>query len=223
VDNGMGLTLERDSRTEARILEAARQEFIERGGDGARMQAIADRAGLNKALLHYYFRSKDRLYAEVLRAEFEDFASALFGSIPQTDDVAQLLRVFVDNYIDRLAERPYLVSFVLWELRRGGETVGEIVQRHLTGPGGGRPFPVAVIERAAAEGAIRPVDPVQFLMTLIGACLYPFIARPLLERVFPGLEVLSPEFLARRKEEVTRVLWAGIRAEASPRARRRKE
>ncbi|MCB0293033.1 MAG: helix-turn-helix transcriptional regulator, partial [Calditrichaeota bacterium] len=65
------------SETERKIVEAASTVFLEKGKTGARMQAIADRAGINKALLHYYFRSKDRLYQEVFERQVETFVGEM--------------------------------------------------------------------------------------------------------------------------------------------------
>ena len=66
------------SETEKRILQAATEVFLQKGMGGARMQEIADKAGINKAMLHYYFRSKDRLYEQVFTGQLEHFFNGLF-------------------------------------------------------------------------------------------------------------------------------------------------
>src|SRR5205809_1718747 len=86
----------RDGDTEQRILDAARSVFIRRGTAGARMQEIAAEAGVNQALLHYYFRSKDQLSAAV----FEQMASRLFPTLLQTLMTDSSLDEKIDRIID---------------------------------------------------------------------------------------------------------------------------
>lgn len=103
--------------TEQRIYTAAVDVFLEKGYDGARMQEIADRAGINKALLHYYYRSKEQLFKRV----FADTVSAMFENISMVF-TAQLpfeekLRRFSEAYISFLIQRPGLPLFLLTEIR----------------------------------------------------------------------------------------------------------
>jgi len=206
--------MDRDGGTEARILQAATEVFLNKGRDGARMQEIAEKAGINKALLHYYFRSKDRLYEEVFRKECGAYIGSFLASVPETEDMEVFLRFFIDHYIDRLAQRPQVVSFVLWEIQQGGERFGRIIREFLfREENDARPFIVDIVARAVASGRIRKVDPIQFILSLLGVCVYPFVARPILERIVDGLDVLSEAFLEKRKEEVFRLFWEGIQHE----------
>src|SRR5688572_8169650 len=97
-----------DRETEQRILEAARAVFIRRGTAGARMQEIAAEAGVNQALLHYYFRSKDRLSAAV----FEQFAARLFPAVIQILGGDSSLEEKIDRviaaYLENLERNPFL-------------------------------------------------------------------------------------------------------------------
>lgn len=199
--------------TENRIIRAATDVFLEKGRDGARMQDIADRAGINKALLHYYFRSKNRLYEKVFESIVEFFLSHLLEAAQMQNDLSQMLRSFINEYIDTLARHPQVVRFVLWEIRHGGENFAraakKVFEKH-----GYTTIPLIAKTREAVEsGKIRPVDPVHFTLSLLGMCLYPFIARPIIERVIPGVEVFSPDFLRCRKEEVFHLVWEGIQPE----------
>src|ERR1044071_260752 len=102
--------------TEAKILEAARSVFIRRGTAGARMQEIAAEAGVNQALLHYYFRSKDRLS----QAAFERAASQLMPAVVQvlTSELDLPVKVarIVELELDHLARVPYLPGYILSEV-----------------------------------------------------------------------------------------------------------
>jgi AcrR family transcriptional regulator len=206
----------RQTRTsEERILQAAATVFLERGKDGTTMKEIAARAGVNKALLHYYFRSKDRLYERVFAQQLDKFAGQFVDIIPQTDDLKKFLELFVSNYIDRLAAHPELPGFMLWEIRQGGATAGKLIRRRIFGGlKHGTPLD-PVIEKALREGVIRPLDPLHFVISLISACVFPFVARPIMERILPDAHFASPEFLEKRKQEILTLIWNGIKADAS--------
>ncbi len=201
------------SETENRIIQAATDVFLEKGRDGARMQDIADRAGINKALLHYYFRSKNRLYEKVFESVVEFFLRHLLEAAQVQQDLPQMLRSFINEYIDTLARHPQVVQFVLWEIRHGGENFARAAKKVFENHGYTTIPLIAKTREALERGEIRPVDPVHFTLSLIGMCLYPFIARPVIERVIPGVEVRSPAFLERRKEEIFRLVWEGIQPE----------
>ena len=110
---------------EHRILAAARREFIAKGLDGARMQAVATDAGVNKALLHYYYRSKDKLYRKVL----EDTIATVWGKLqtefraqPQTTGVEGIVHTIVSTYIRTLSANPDFPLFVFREIAGGFES-----------------------------------------------------------------------------------------------------
>ena len=103
---------------EEKILVAARKVFTTKGMAGARMQDIADEAGINKALLHYYFRDKDKLFEVVFMEEAQKFfpkINAIFNSdVPLFEKIEN----FVNEYIDEMQENPYLPWFVMNEVNR---------------------------------------------------------------------------------------------------------
>lgn len=121
--------------TENTILNAARAEFIEFGFKGARMQAIADRAGLNKALLHYYFRSKEKLYAAALGAMIQEVLSALQASFDsheaQSGELDALLETIARGYMGILRKNPDYVRLIMRELADGGNALEPVVARLL--------------------------------------------------------------------------------------------
>src|SRR6201991_2963463 len=108
----------KDTDTKERILEAARNVFVHKGMFGARMQDIADEAGINKALLHYYFKSKEKLFEEVLR----EAAIKLFPRINEIftsdDSLFTKIELFCEEYITVVLENPYLPLFVLNEMNQ---------------------------------------------------------------------------------------------------------
>jgi len=201
--------------TADRILDAACAVFLEKGKAGARMQEIAVRAGINKALLHYYFRSKDELYREVLTRELTVFFRGLVESVGQADDFETFIRNFIDNYIERLSQNPGIVRFLTWELGSGGPVAREVIAGIVHGSGGVPMYPVFrdTVGCAARDGKIRPVDPQHLLFSLIGMCVYVFLAAPILTSVFPGVDPGDKAFIEKRKREIFDLVWYGIRSE----------
>lgn len=202
------------SKTEEKILRAAREIFLQKGRDGARMQEIADLAGINKALLHYYFRSKDRLYDEIFTREVKNFFRGVLGSVKDVDDVHTFLKSFIDHYIDSISREPRIIRFILWEIERGGKRLGSTIVETMNESNFRVQQVREKIQNWINRRQIREIDPIHLMVSLIGMCLFPFISRPILERLFPGIDVLKAEFLARRKQEIYWLIWQGIQPES---------
>jgi AcrR family transcriptional regulator len=120
--------IDQDKQTEEKIFESATEVFIEKGMDGARMQDIADHAGINKSLLHYYYRTKDHLF----NAVFEMIAGQMFKKFaPVFDENLSLedkIRFFFREHIAFLQRNPGLPSFLLNELNRNPERIKKLIQ-----------------------------------------------------------------------------------------------
>ncbi len=168
-----------DKKTEVVILEAAKAVFIRKGMDGARMQEIADEAGINKALLHYYFRSKQKLFdavfSRVLSTTFNEMRELFSGGL----SVEQAVRKFADAYINTLIQNPYIPQFVIHELNKDVEKLQALVSKNLPDL---LPF-LQTIEKEIAEGKIRKIDPRQLLMNTISLCIFPFVGRPIITTI----------------------------------------
>lgn len=104
--------------TEEKILEAAKEVFIEKGNDGARMQEIADKAGINKSLLHYYYRTKEKLFESVFKFAFSQFAPKFLNTFNTGEDFFTQLRKFIDIYIDLISKNSFIPMFILNEVNR---------------------------------------------------------------------------------------------------------
>jgi len=100
-------------KTKDKIIVAAKAEFQQKGLAGARMQEIADRCGINKALLHYHFNSKDELFRAVLIAGIADVFPVLMGTLNAAMPLREKLQTVIRLYIDQLSQNPELPRFVL--------------------------------------------------------------------------------------------------------------
>jgi len=189
--------------TEQQILEAAKSVFLEKGMDGARMQEIADRAGINKALLHYYFRSKDKLFNHIFEDVFKSVFDAVNQSLHNNLDLFTFIEVFVHNYIKVLSQNPYLPNFIVNEMNRNPQFVDQFHGHiHLD-----KDKLEKLIEKSVEEGKIVPVSVYNLLADLMGMCIFPIIAKPMiLVFLFNKEEKQYQEFLHSRSEHIVSVL-----------------
>lgn len=197
-----------DSRQ--RLLEAAHAVFLRVGTAKARTQEIADAAGVNKALLHYYFGSKEAL----ARAIFTQAHGALWGRMlpllanPALDIEAKVRQV-VEAQLGFLAAHPYLPRFVAAEMLTNPERMAALITRR-----GAPPLDAlqAQLDAEAAAGRMRPVPARQFVVTLMGAMMFPFVMRPALEAMeLTGADGFAG-FLAERRQFLPDFLLAGLRS-----------
>jgi len=206
--------------TEDAILKAAEEVFIEKGFAGARVQKIADRAGITQPLLHYYFRSKENIYRKVLTRVTGDFFSHIESALSDRTTFEEVLRDFISSAMDYLVKNPHAPSFILHEIAQGGPIAGEVLAGTLLGPG--LSFPqrmAALIEREHSEGRIRSADPVQFILTLVGSCLWFFLAEPIVRAVMgtllPDSSFDPSHFVEARKKAIFDVLYYGMKTRDS--------
>ncbi len=178
------------------------------------MQEIADRAGINKAMLHYYFRNKEKLYAHIFEVTFSRFAGNLHIIFENDESVFDNLQDFIDAYLSMLQENPLLPIFISRELSEGGQTARETVSRLIEE--GRFKLPrvfTQKVREAISAGEIRSLDPLQLLISLIGCCVYFFIAEPLLNIILSKDETYDREkFLEQRRDAIYDLFVRGIAA-----------
>jgi len=176
---------DRDRDTEQRILDAAHAVFLRRGTAGARTQEIADEAGVNKALLHYYFRSKDRLAEAVFARTMRGLFPPLLALLGSDLEIEEKVRRFVAFELDALAKNPYVPAYLIAEMNQHPDRVPQLV-KSLTGLeiAGVVPKVRAVLQKQIdtrmKARTLRPIAAEQFVVNLISLCIFPFAARPLL-------------------------------------------
>jgi len=158
--------------TRRRIADAATIEFAAHGFDGARIDAIARRAGVNKALLYYYFPNKAELYRRLLLEHIQAVARTLEEARAQESSPAAALDRMLHALMAALVARPQTADFVLREVLSGWEHLKDDDLRQLFRTS--RPI-AETVERGIAEGAFRPVEPL-FVHLMSVATLSFFIA-----------------------------------------------
>ncbi len=202
---------QQNTETEIKIIAAATEIFLQKGKDGARMQEIANKAGINKALLHYYFRSKDKLFEKVFYKEVRTMLNITLDSVTETDNFEEFLQLFISNYIDNVALRKKLFRFILWESENFMENVTDQFSQVFKNRGFQQNPIILKVKNAIADGQIRKLDPNNFALSLISMCLFPIVASPFLEKIVTGIDVDNPKFLDKRKLEIFNLIWDGIK------------
>ncbi len=182
--------------TEQAILEAAKTVFTAKGYAGAQMQEIADVAGINKALVHYYFRKKQQLFDRVFKSVLETLVSPLLSILEKPMPAIDKIETFINAYTDTLKENPYFPLFMLHELSANRELVIKFFKEDVKYKVGGLIAELLMESNLASHS----IDPRQMAVNFISMLLFPFVGRDLLSQVFN----LSPDeyndFLEDRKK-----------------------
>lgn len=195
--------------TETRIFDAALRVFARKGRDGARLQEIADEAGIHRPLLHYYYRTKQQLYEAVAERMFNQFLSS-FASPPEGDRLADTLKAFIDHYIDSLHAQPHAAMWMVTENMAGNPIMGDMLARAFATEGSPQRSMLESIEKAIASGEIRPVDPRQLLLTVVSASVFFFVALPTVKRINPLAAEDFDAYVEQRKRHVFEVVYHGL-------------
>jgi len=189
---------EKELHTEDKIIDAAREVFVEKGMAGARMQEIADKAGINKSLLHYYFRSKEKLFDAILSQVIGGIGS-MFGTMMQEGvSIENKVKLFVDTYIEVFQLNPFLPNFILNEITRNPDGFIELFSRSSIEP---QKFFEPLDKQLKLEGySIHPHD---FIINTLSMTIYPVAVKPILKRfLFDGDEQQYNAYINSRKESV---------------------
>jgi AcrR family transcriptional regulator len=194
--------------TEGQILEAAKDVFQKKGMDGARMQEIADGAGINKAMLHYYYRSKQLLFEAVFSNAFSLLAPQLNKILNDDSSIEDKVKNFTNNYISFIIKHPYLPNFIIQELNRNPKFFEKIQQNAA--------FPTLekFKNHVAAEvekGILKPIDGEQLFINIISLNIFPFVATPLIKGFLKIDDKGFKQLMEQRKTAVSEFIINSIK------------
>ncbi len=189
---------ETDRQTEEKIFDAAAEVFVEKGMDGARMQDIADRAMINKSLLHYYYRTKDKLFDAV----FQKLAGKVFAKFApvfsENLTLEEKLRFFYKEHISFMNENPRLPAFILNEINRNPDLIKRILKNIDF-----EKFWIMLETQHKAEletyNITRETIP-QLMSTIAAISVFPFAARGVLETILENAGMQFGSYIEERKE-----------------------
>jgi TetR/AcrR family transcriptional regulator len=199
--------VQRDSTSEEKILEAARKVFIAKGMAGARMQDIADEAGINKALLHYYFRSKEKLFETIFKELSFQFLPRVNFIFESDLPLFSKIEMFCSEYISKMIESPFIPLFIVNEMNKQPETFLKKMW------GTKKPLVSKFIEQVEQEvkkGRIRKIQPTHLLLNMVSMCIFPFVGKPLCQLVMGINEATYRQLLEERKKLVPQFIIQSI-------------
>jgi len=190
--------VENDRQTEEKIFEAATDVFVDKGMDGARMQDIAIHAGINKALLHYYFRTKDQLFNAVFEMITRKILKKFAPVFDENLSLEAKIRFFFKEHITFLQENPKLPGFILNEVNRNPNRIKkllknidfdklwqELYKQHKN-----------ELENYNITEASMP----QLMISIVAISVFPFAARGIIEGILDKLGIDFNKYIEERKE-----------------------
>ncbi len=195
--------------TEQQILEAAKKVFQLKGMDGARMQEIADEAGINKAMLHYYYRSKQLLFEAVFFNAFSMMAPHLNQILNDESSIEEKIRHFTHDHLSFIMKHPYLPKFIIQELNRNPDFVTNMKAKS------GFPNLEKFKTQVAAEvkqGILKPIAGEQLFINILALNIFPIIASPLIKAFIRADDEGYTQLLESRKTEVANFIINAIKA-----------
>ena len=200
----------RPEESRAAILQAAIREFSREGVAGARTDAIARAARVNKALLYYYFKDKDSLYGAVLDEVFGGLTTTVMNVLSRDLPPKEKILAYAGAHFDYVASHPSYPRIVQGEMMRAGRggagQLERIVKQYF------RPLFGKISEllkAGQATGDFRQVDPLQFVPSMIAVIVFYFTNAPVM-RIMTGTDPLAPERIAQRRAAVLDFVSAAL-------------
>ncbi len=168
-----------DNKTEQKIIEAAEIVFHEKGFDGARMQEIADKASINKGLLHYYFKSKDALFDAIFNMALKKMSGTINSILKMDISLEEKMNLIIDSYMNLLLRNSSLPRFVITELNKDSD---RFIKKYLSGEINNvfANF-INSVQKEIDAGKIKPINPKHLFMNMISMILFPFIGKPMIQ------------------------------------------
>ena len=199
----------KDTSTEERIKAAARKVFHQKGFAGTRTRDIAEEAGINHAMLNYYFRSKEKLFEMVMMETMAQFFKGVNLMLnDENTSLDEKIDLIVSNYVDLLLKEPELPTFILNEVRPNPQAFVEQnpIKEALTHSVLTRQYAEAV-----ARGEITEPNLMQAILNVIGLVIFPFIAKPILTSIINIPEEQYKALMLQRKtlipQWIKAMLW----------------
>jgi AcrR family transcriptional regulator len=192
------------------ILQAAAREFAEYGVAGARTDTIAREAGVNKALLYYYFKDKETLYGAVLDDAFAGLKETVFRVLDRPTPAREKILAYVGAYFDFMASHrlyPRLMQREMMRAREGNSPhIDKVIKDHIQ-PIFGRLS--ELLRQGISRGEFREVNPVHFVPSMVAMIVFYFSSAPVMQRIV-GFNPLSPERIAERRAAVIDFISAAL-------------
>ena len=198
-----------EPETRDRILDAAHAVFLRKGTAASRTQEVADEAGVNKALVHYYFGTKSALADAIFERALGTLTPLIFGILADPNcSIEKKVRDIVQEQINFHMARPYLAGYMISEMHAEPQRMAALMAKR-----GGPPLDVIgrQLREAAKAGLIRPISPKQFVVNMMGLLIFPFALRPGLSLLLDLDASGWAAFMEERKRLLPDLILAGLR------------
>lgn len=192
------------AQTELLIKETAKNLFFKKGLLGATTQEIADEAGVNRALIHYYFRCREQLMETVLDDALSETRQKVHSIFESDEPFKQKIGKYLDVLIDRDLEYPYIQNFIITEITRNPERMKELSSRKKNYI---QKVMIPELKREMEAGRVPAMNPEHFVVNLMSMCSYPLIAKPVIQNMFSFDAKEYKAFLKERKKVIYKVLF----------------
>lgn len=188
--------------TEEAILDAAMKVFTRRGYAAARTAEIAREAGINRALLHYYYRDKETIFKLIFETRFLEFFSGVFIIFQSQGDLESKIQELINHEINTFSKHPHLAQFVLGEIAQQPERLVEYGKKLNLNPQVAIQAFEKQVEAEVDAGRIREIEGRQLVMNIMSLCIYPFVARPIIRTMMEVDEAKFSEMMQVRKTQL---------------------
>lgn len=195
------------NETEQRILKSAEHEFLTKGFDGARINTIAEAAGVTHAMLHYYFRTKARLFERIIESKVELIRTILTNSIEDTDkSLQEIITYIIERHFDFLKENPDLPLFIVNELYSNSTKKTFFIDKLSSAITSAVERLQKKINEEAFKGKCRFIDAQMLMLDIVSLNIFPFLAAPAIETVFKDKVSYRQVFLEQRKKHNLKII-----------------
>ena len=198
------IKMSQDLSTELKIKEAAKRVFMAKGFDGCSTREIAKEAGMNVALVNYYFRSKGQLFQLIFKAALEDFMLSMIDVFSTDLSLESKMRIFIEREYDFLTKHPEMPGFIIGEMSRAD------------GCGAGNMYWMKDkidetgifndIQNAQEAGQIRKMDLLSIALILMSNCHFPFLGKPFVQNALHVSDEHYEQQLVLHKQYVTEMM-----------------
>lgn len=187
-----------ENNTEQKILKAAEAEFLAKGFDGARTTSIARAAGVTHAMLHYYFRTKEKLFQQIINEKFSHLQEIMLTSLLDSEKpFLEKVSNAIEQHLDFLAANPDLPRFMITVVSGNPELLNDVFP-----PINVKAMPSIIqeeIDRNAAHGVCRKVDARMLMLDIVSLNIFSFIGSQIINRML-GPFLTEPDFIEQRKK-----------------------
>ena len=199
----------KEDNTQQRILDAARTIFMKKGLSGARMQEIANEAGINKALLHYYFRTKDKLYYAILEEAFKTILPLVADVFNSAETLEMKLNRLASRYVELLEEHRYLPLFIMNELQMNPGRISEFINLK-------KFINLSNLKKQVQdEYGLENINEgmlIHAFINFLSNMIFPFMARPIIQLNLGISDELYHEFILARKTLIPKVFISTLKS-----------